>query len=147
VSWTRLTDGSNGIPADFPTRVVREDPDREGLLYAGTEFGMYLSFDDGANWQPFQMNLPHTPITDIKLAHGDLILATQGRGFWILDNLAPLRQVTETVAAAAQQEAAEDHQPGERARRRLDGVLQIQHDRSGPAVPQHDVRDAARLAV
>ena len=60
-TWTRLTDGKNGIPADWPTRVVREDPDREGLLYAGTEFGMFISFDNGAHWQPFQLNLPNVP--------------------------------------------------------------------------------------
>jgi hypothetical protein len=101
-TWTRLTDGKNGIAADEPTRVVREDPVRPRLLYAGTEFSMYVSFDDGASWQPFQMNLPHTPVTDIKLAHGDLVLSTQGRGFWILDNLSPLRQVNDTVAGAAQ---------------------------------------------
>ncbi len=98
-TWTRLTDGKNGIAADEPTRVVREDPARAGLLYAGTEFGMYISFDNGARWQPFQLNLPATPITDIKLAHNDLILSTQGRSFWILDNLSPLHQIKETSAA------------------------------------------------
>src|SRR5437868_3607164 len=75
-AWTRLTDGKNGIPADWPTRVVREDPDREGLLYAGTEFGMFVSFDNGAHWQSFQMNLPNVPVTDIKLHHYDLIVST-----------------------------------------------------------------------
>lgn len=99
-TWTRLTDGKNGIPADWPTRVVREDPDREGLLYAGTEFGMFISFDNGGHWQPFQLNLPNVPVTDIKVHHGDLILSTQGRAFWILDDLAPLRQIT---AATSQQ--------------------------------------------
>jgi photosystem II stability/assembly factor-like uncharacterized protein len=92
-SWTRLTDGRNGIAADEPTRVVREDPERQGLLYAGTEFGLYMSFDGGQRWQPFQLNLPATPVTDIRLAHGDLVLSTQGRGFWILDNLGALRQL------------------------------------------------------
>jgi len=99
-SWTRLTTGDNGIPADHPVRVVREDPEREGLLYAGTEFGMYVSFDDGAHWQPLQQNLPTTPITDIELHRGDLILSTMGRGFWIMDNLAPLRQARPQVAEA-----------------------------------------------
>ncbi|MFC2161450.1 WD40/YVTN/BNR-like repeat-containing protein, partial [Acidobacteriota bacterium] len=66
-SWKRISTGQNGIPADSPTRVVREDPDREGLLYAGTEFGMYISFDDGEHWQKFQMNLPVTPVTDIMV--------------------------------------------------------------------------------
>jgi len=100
-TWTRLTDGKNGIAADEPTRVVREDPDRAGLLYAGTEFGMYISYDNGAQWQSFQMNLPNTPVTDIKVAHKDLILSTQGRGFWILDNLTPLHQAADLPATAA----------------------------------------------
>jgi hypothetical protein len=94
-----LTDGKNGIAADEPTRVVREDPDREGLLYAGTEFGMYISFDNGAKWQSFQLNLPVTPVTDIKVAHKDLVLATQGRSFWILDDLTPLQQANEKISA------------------------------------------------
>ena len=100
-TWTKLTDGKNGIAADEPTRVVREDPVRPFLLYAGTEFIMYISFDNGAHWQNFQMNLPHTPITDIKLAHNDLILSTQGRSFWIMDNLTPLRQIKESTATEA----------------------------------------------
>jgi len=93
-TWTRLTDGKNGIPADCPTRVVREDPDREGLLYAGTEFGMYISFDNGTHWQPFQLNLPQVPISDLKLHHKDLIVSTQGRALWILDNVTTLQQLT-----------------------------------------------------
>jgi hypothetical protein len=100
-SWTRLTDGRNGIPADTPTRVVREDPEREGLLYAGTEFGMYISFDNGGHWQPFNLNLPQVPIADIKVHHGDLIVATQGRAFWMLDNISALRQITPQVTTAA----------------------------------------------
>ena len=99
-TWTRLTDGTNGIARDEPTRVVREDPERARLLYAGTEFGMYLSFDDGASWQNFQLNLPATPVTDIKLAHHDLVLSTQGRSFWILDDVTPLHQVNAQVAGA-----------------------------------------------
>ena len=97
-SWTRLTKGKNGIPHDSPTRVVREDPDREGLLYAGTEFGMFVSFDDGGHWQSFQLNLPATPVTDIKVYRKDLVLSTMGRSFWILDNLTPLHQLSEEVA-------------------------------------------------
>lgn len=99
-SWTRLTDGTNGIPEDHFVRVVREDPNRRGLLYAGTEFGMYVSFDDGAHWQPLQLNLPTTPITDLKVHRKDLVVATQGRSFWILDDLTPLHQLTNEVAAA-----------------------------------------------
>ena len=99
-SWTRLTDGTNGIAKDEPTRVVREDPARAGLLYAGTEFGMYVSFDNGARWQPFQLNLPATPVTDIKITRNDLVLSTMGRSFWILDNLTPLHQLNDRIAAA-----------------------------------------------
>ena len=99
VTWKLLTDGANGIPADTPTRVVREDPDREGLLYAGTEFGMYISFDNGAHWQPFQLNLPNVPITDIKVHRKDLVVATQGRAFWILDNITALHQMTPRTAS------------------------------------------------
>ena len=98
-TWTRLTDGKNGIPADWPTRVVREDPDRAGLLYAGTEFGMFISFDDGAHWQSFQLNLPQVPVTDIKLHHGDLIVSTQGRAIWILDNVSSLHQLLPQMKA------------------------------------------------
>ena len=92
-SWELLTTGTNGIPKDFPTRVVREDSSKEGLLYAGTEYGMFISFDDGKNWKPFQQNLPVTPITDIKLHRNDLVMSTMGRGFWILDNISTLRQM------------------------------------------------------
>ncbi|HEX7242359.1 MAG TPA: hypothetical protein VF263_18875 [Longimicrobiaceae bacterium] len=99
-TWTRLADGTSGIPADHPTRVVREDPDREGLLYAGTEFGMWVSFDNGRGWRPFQLNLPHTPVTDLKVHRGDLVVSTQGRSFWILDDLAPLHQLADSVRAA-----------------------------------------------
>lgn len=99
-SWTRLTTGSNGIPVDSPTRVIREDPHREGLLYAGTEFGMFVSFDDGVHWQSFQLNLPATPVTDIKVYRKDLVLSTMGRSFWILDNLTPLHQLSDQVAAS-----------------------------------------------
>lgn len=88
-SWKLI---STGIPSDFTSRVLREDPVREGLLYAGTEFGLFVSFNDGASWKSFQQNLPVTPITDIKIFRGDIILSTMGRGFWILDNITALRQ-------------------------------------------------------
>jgi len=97
-TWTRITTGENGIPAGYPVRVVREDPDRAGLLYAGTEFGMFLSFDDGAHWQPFQQNLPATPVTDIKLVDQDLVLSTMGRGFWIMYDITPLHEISEAVS-------------------------------------------------
>lgn len=92
-TWRRLTDGANGIPADSPTRVVREDPNRERLLYAGTEFGFFISFDDGRTWQPFNLNLPVTPITDLKIHGTDLVVSTMGRGLWILDDVARLHQI------------------------------------------------------
>jgi len=91
--WQLITDG---MPQDFPVRVVREDEHKKGLLYAGTEYGMFVSFDDGKNWKPFQQNLPVTPITDIKLHRGDLVLSTMGRGFWILDDVSVLAQNYET---------------------------------------------------
>ncbi len=96
-SWSLLTSGSNGIPNDHPTRVVREDPEVAEILYAGTEFGLFISTDEGENWTTFQQNLPVTPITDIKLAHGDLILSTMGRSFWILDQIATVRQAVKTT--------------------------------------------------
>ena len=91
-SWTLLTDGDNGIPVDEPVRVVREDPVREGLLFAGTDAGIYVSFDDGEQWHSFQQNLPVTPVTDLKIVRGDLAVSTMGRGFFVLDDIATLRQ-------------------------------------------------------
>jgi len=88
-TWTKIV---KGIPGDHFTRVVRADPKRPGLLYAGTESGVYISFDDGASWQPFQSNLPIVPITDLAIKEDDLIVATQGRTFWILDDLTTLHQ-------------------------------------------------------
>jgi len=95
-NWKLITDG---LPNDYPVRVVREDPDRAGLLYAGTEFGMFISFDDGENWQSFQRNLPVTPITDIKVHQQDLVMSTMGRSFWIMDNLSSLHQSFDKMAA------------------------------------------------
>lgn len=88
-SWELI---SEGIPADFSARVLREDPVRPGLLFAGTEYGIFVSFNDGATWTAFQQNLPVTPVTDMKIHRGDLVISTMGRGFWILDNISPLRQ-------------------------------------------------------
>ena len=100
-SWESLTDGTNGIPADHWVRVVREDDVRKGLLYAGTEFGIFASFDDGAHWQPLQMNLPATPVTDLKVHRGDLAVATQGRSFWVLDDLTPLRELAAAITSTS----------------------------------------------
>ncbi|MDA8644062.1 hypothetical protein N9L50_02070 [Flavobacteriaceae bacterium] len=87
-SWKLIV---NGIPNDYPVRVVREDPIREGLLFAGTEFGMYISKDAGDSWAEFQKNLPITPITDLKIHRNDLVLSTMGRSFWIMDDIHFLR--------------------------------------------------------
>lgn len=96
-TWKKIV---SGIPADEFTRVVRADPKRKGLLYAGTEKAMYVSFDDGAHWQPFQLNLPTVPITDLTIKNDNLIAATQGRSFWMIDDLTPLHQLSETVAGS-----------------------------------------------
>ncbi|MCS5638839.1 MAG: glycosyl hydrolase, partial [Candidatus Marinimicrobia bacterium] len=96
-SWKLIT---SGIGKDAFTRVVREDPTKKGLLYAGTETGLYISFDDGKNWQPFQLNLPVVPVTDLLVKKNDLVVATQGRSFWILDDLTPLYQLSGKVASA-----------------------------------------------
>jgi photosystem II stability/assembly factor-like uncharacterized protein len=111
-TWTRIADGTNGIPANSPVRVVREDDERRGLLYAGTEFGLFVSFDDGARWQSLQLNLPATPVMDLKVHRGDLAVATQGRSFWILDDLGPLRE----LAAHASPGAARLYAPRPAAR-------------------------------
>ncbi|MBA2353295.1 MAG: hypothetical protein H0V80_01360, partial [Acidobacteria bacterium] len=99
-TWSQLTDGRNGIPADYPTRVVREDPDREGLLYAGTEFGLFLSWDNGARWQRWQLDLPVTPVTDMRVHRKDLVVSTMGRGFWVLDDVSRLHQWMAVPSAA-----------------------------------------------
>jgi photosystem II stability/assembly factor-like uncharacterized protein len=100
-TWTLLTSGANGIPVDHPTRVVREDPKRQGLLYAGTEFGAFVSFNDGGAWQPLQQNLPATPVTDIKVHRNDLVISTMGRSLWIMDDVTPLQQLAAMYAPAA----------------------------------------------
>ena len=97
-TWKRISDG---IPDGAFTRVVREDPVRRGLLFAGTETGVYVSLDDGASWRPFQRNLPVVPITDLAVKNGDLVVATQGRSFWILDDLTPLRLWDDRIGASA----------------------------------------------
>lgn len=89
-SWQRIT---KGIESEHFTRVLREDLTQRGLLYAGTEAGMYVSFDDGAQWQKFQLNLPQVPITDLTLKNNDLIVATQGRSLWMIDDLTVLHQL------------------------------------------------------
>jgi photosystem II stability/assembly factor-like uncharacterized protein len=93
-TWTKL---GQGIPDTAFVRVVREDPKKRGLLYAGTETGMYVSFNDGANWRALQLNLPTTPVHDLTIKGDDLVVATHGRAFWILDDLSPLRQYSDDI--------------------------------------------------
>lgn len=95
-TWTAIT---HGIPENDYVHSVRTDPVRKELLYAGTESGIYVSFDDGANWQSLQLNLPHTPVFDTAIHGSDLIAATHGRAFWVLDNITPLRQTNAQIAS------------------------------------------------
>jgi hypothetical protein len=97
-SWTSIIAGL--APPDF-VNAVREDPQQKGLLYAGTEFGMYFSVDDGNHWQPLQLNLPVTSIRDLVVHGNDLVIATHGRSFWILDDITPLRQAAERANSPA----------------------------------------------
>jgi photosystem II stability/assembly factor-like uncharacterized protein len=93
-TWTKL---GQGIPDTTFVRAVREDPKKKGLLYAGTEGGVYVSFNDGANWRPLQLNLPTVPVHDLVIKNNDLIVATHGRAFWILDDVSPLRQYSDEI--------------------------------------------------
>ena len=121
-TWTRIT---TGIPVGAYTRSVREDPKVKGLLYAGTETGVYFSVDDGAHWQPLQLNLPTSPVHDLAVKDNDLIAATHGRSFWILDDVSPLRQ------------ASTSHR-----RRRLPPLPA--RDRNAPALPRSGRAQASR---
>jgi len=123
-SWRKIV---AGIPADHFVRVVREDPARRGLLFAGTEFGVYMSLDDGAAWQPLQLNLPVVPIHDLTLKDHDLVAATHGRAFWILDDLTPLEQLTDAIARGGNhlftpRDAVRFQAPGFTPERALTGV-------------------------
>lgn len=95
-TWKKIVEG---IPEWDFTRVIREDPERQGLLFAGTETGIYVSFNSGDNWQPLKLNLPLVPIHDFVIHDGDLVVATHGRAFWILDDISPLRQMTDDIAS------------------------------------------------
>jgi hypothetical protein len=94
-TWVKIT---NGIPSNSFTRCLRADKKVKGLLYAGTEYGMYISYDDGANWKSFQLNLPMVPITDLTIKENDLIVATQGRSFWMIDDLTVIQQKSAAIA-------------------------------------------------
>jgi photosystem II stability/assembly factor-like uncharacterized protein len=96
-TWQKIT---SGLPAGVYMQTVKEDPERKGLLFAGTELGVFVSFDDGERWQPLQLNLPPCSMRDLVVHGDDLIVATHGRGFWVLDNITALRQIREEVAKA-----------------------------------------------
>jgi photosystem II stability/assembly factor-like uncharacterized protein len=96
-SWQKIT---NGLPAGVYVHVVKEDPMRRGLLFAGTERGSFISFDDGDHWQTLQLNLPVTSVRDFEIYNNDLIVATHGRGFWVVDDIGPLRQISNQVLSA-----------------------------------------------
>jgi photosystem II stability/assembly factor-like uncharacterized protein len=96
-TWQKITDG---LPDDAPVNTVREDPLRQGLLFAGTERTVYVSFNDGDSWQPLQLNLPATSVRDLVVHGDDLVVGTHGRSFWILDDITPLRQMSARVASA-----------------------------------------------
>ncbi|HET7621923.1 MAG TPA: glycosyl hydrolase [Gemmatimonadaceae bacterium] len=99
-SWTKIV---NGIRSDAYVHAVRQDPHRRGLLYAATQHGVYISYDDGASWQSLTLNMPDIPLVDLVVEDNELVVASHGRGFWVLDNVAPLRQVTpQTLASGAQ---------------------------------------------
>ncbi|MEO7971445.1 MAG: hypothetical protein ABI698_09105 [bacterium] len=94
-TWTKIT---NGIPENTYVHAIRADPVRKGLLFAGTETGVFVSFDDGDNWQPLQMNLPTASVRDLVVKDNDLVIATHGRSFWILDDISPLRELNAAVS-------------------------------------------------
>jgi photosystem II stability/assembly factor-like uncharacterized protein len=97
-TWQEIV---SGLPNDAPSNVIREDPQRKGLLFAGTETSVYVSFNDGDAWQPLQLNLPHTSMRDLTIHGDDLLVGTHGRSFWILDNITPLRQLNDEIAKSA----------------------------------------------
>jgi hypothetical protein len=119
--------------------VVREDPEQEGLLYAGTLEGAYVSFDQGKHWQSLQQNLPATPVTDIKVHHGDLLVSTMGRSFWIMDDVAPLRQIAASVskrsrpAPTSQNARSVRLQPDVQLASMQENVSGLEQSRSAPA--------------
>src|SRR5262249_44915096 len=118
-TWTKIV---NGIGSRDFARAIREDPKRAKLLYLGTEHGVYLSFDDGATWQPLAQGLPDTPIHDLRVEERDLVIATHGRSFYIMDNIGPLRQ----MGAETTNEALHLFKPSD-ALRGLDRVAAIDY--------------------
>ena len=149
-TWTRL---DAGLPDGAVVHAVREDPVRRGLLYAGTETGVFVSFDDGAHWQSLQLNLPRSPVHDLVVKGDDLVVATHGRSFWILDDVTPLRQMAAAATAATAvsstrprpayrlyyPDQVDTRPPGrpEPARRRADRLLLADQSPSGEVSHRH----------
>ena len=115
-SWTKIV---NGIPAGDLVRVIREDPHRAGLLYAGTEHGVYVSFDDGGSWSSLSFNLPNTPVTGLVVEDRDVVISTHGRSFWVLDDIETLRQLDSGVARSE----AHLFRPADAVRRSVPAVI------------------------
>jgi photosystem II stability/assembly factor-like uncharacterized protein len=145
-TWTPIT---NGVADGHFAHVVREDPVRRGLLYAGTEHGVYVSLNGGADWQSLQQNLPDTPVRDLAVKGDDLVIATFGRGFWIMDGIAPLReQMPATTRAAASAEPigeAEAAGSAEAAETIVEQRQQQQQPAQGSSFVLHDPEDPIRL--
>ncbi len=131
-SWERI---DSGLPPDAFVNVIREDPARKGLLYAGTERGMFVSFDDGAHWQPLQQNLPMTSVRDIDVHGNDLVIATHGRGFWIMDDVSALRQMAFARAALAGGAAVVLFKPAKAIRLRPSGFTGTPMPKDEPVAP------------
>ena len=115
-SWTKIV---SGMRSDDFVRVVREDPNREGLLYAGTEHGVYISFDDGANWRSLSFNLPDVPVTGLEVKERDLVISTHGRSFWVLDDMETLRQLDGELLT----QASHLFQPADAYRRSVPAII------------------------
>jgi photosystem II stability/assembly factor-like uncharacterized protein len=147
-SWTKLV---TGLPDTAFVHVVRVDPARKGLLYAGTETGIYSSFDDGAHWQSLQMNLPVAPVHDLTIHNDDLIVATHGRAFWILDNISPIRQFDTKLDAKNPTDAVRFFIPGVAYRsgvggRPLRAGVPLGSNPSGGATLDYWLKDAPKVA-
>jgi photosystem II stability/assembly factor-like uncharacterized protein len=142
-TWTPITDG---ITDGHFAYVVREDPERRGLLYVGTEHGVYVSSDNGGNWQSLQQNLPDTPVRDLTVKGDDLVIATFGRGFWIMDAIAPLREQTPAASRAAARPAADDDgDTSESAEAAERAAAPQQAPAQGSSFTLHDPDDPIRL--
>ena len=133
-SWTKIV---NRIAADDFVRVIREDPNRQGLLYAGTEHGVYVSFDDGGSWSSLSFNLPDTPVTGLVVEDRDLVISTHGRSFWVLDDIETLRQIDADAVAAD----VHLFEPADALRRSVPAVIGYHVSGSGRSV-RLDVLDA-----